>query len=188
MLEWEKKHSPRTEALVAQIRDHARNLFETRRLLCAEAVVAALNQGLDGGLSESQAVALAAPFCDAMGHSGCMCGALSGAVMGSGLLLGKDHPHRHRKEIRDSARQMHDAFKRANGSTCCRVLSKDVSLDKKTHIKQCADLTAQAAELATRLILQKRPELLIRDNDEFLARRESIIGGALFRLFHLLSH
>ena len=70
MLEREKKHSPRTETLIAQIRDRARNLFETRQLLCAEAVVAALNQGLDGGLSESQAVALSAPFCDAMGTAG----------------------------------------------------------------------------------------------------------------------
>jgi len=172
-----------TEAVISQIRERARNLFETRQMLCTEAVVVTLNNSLDGGLTEAQAVALSAPFCMGLGDSGCMCGALSGAVMAAGLFLGKDQPYRNRSDMRDSARQLHDAFKASNGATCCRVLSKKVKHNTKDHLRQCADLTAESAEMAARLILQKRPELIDRLNNRFIVNRQSGIGGALLRLY-----
>ncbi len=175
-----------TEAAIAQIRERARNLFETRQMLCTEAVVTAINNGLGGGLTDAQTVAMAAPFCMGLGESGCMCGALSGAVMVTGLFLGKDRPYHNRKDIRDSARHLHDAFKASNGSTCCRVLSKKTIHDKEAHFKRCADLTAEATELAARLILQKRPELIDSLNKDFIVKRQSGIGGALLRLYHYL--
>lgn len=176
------------EALIAQIRERARNLYLTRQLLCTEAVMVALNHGLKGGLSDAQAVAMAAPFSVAMGESGCMCGALSGAVMASGLFLGNERPHRHRREIRDSARQLHDTFKAANGATCCSVLSRKIKHNKHDHFLHCADLTAESAELAARLILRKRPELLEQVDNNFLFKRQSMIGGALSRLIHFFVH
>ncbi|MFO7557307.1 MAG: C-GCAxxG-C-C family protein [Desulfobacterales bacterium] len=184
----EEKQIAQTESLVVQIRERARNLYQTNQLMCAETVLTALNHGLDGGLTDAQVVAMTAPFCEAMGKSGCLCGALSGAVMGAGIFLGKDHPYRHRKEIRESARQLHDAFKASNGSTCCRVLSQKVKHDKKAHFQKCADLTVDATELAARLILEKRPELIQQANGRYLSRRQSKIGGAISRLFHLFSH
>ena len=185
---WEEKRIPLAEQLIAQITERARNLYQTRQLLCTEAVVVALNQGLDGGLTDAQAVAMAAPFCVALGESGCLCGALSGAVMVSGLFLGNERPYRYRKDMRESARQLHDAFKASNGATCCKVLSQKVKHDKKAHFRQCADLTAEATELAAKLILQKRPELIMRAKKGYLAKRQSKIGGLLFRLVHYLSH
>jgi C_GCAxxG_C_C family probable redox protein len=179
-------HNPQAEAFISKIRERARNLFETRQMLCAEAVVVSLNNGLEGGLTENQAIAMAAPFCLGLGESGCMCGALSGAVMVTGLFLGEDRPYRNRLDMRDSARQLHDAFKASNGATCCRVLSKKVNHDKKAHFKQCASLTAEAAELAARLILKKRPELIDRLNIEFITKKESGLGGMLSRLYHYL--
>lgn len=175
------------ETLIAQIRERAHNLYLTRQLLCTEAVMVALNNGLDGGLSEAQAVAMAAPFCAALGESGCMCGALSGAVLAAGLLLGNDHPYRNRRCVRNSARRLHDAFKAMNGATCCRVLSRKVRHDKKVHFEQCADLTAGAAELAARLILRKRPELISRADTGFIVRRKSKFEGSIFRLIRFFS-
>ena len=177
-----------TETVIAQIRERARNLFETRQMLCTEAVVVTLNNGLDGGLTEAQALAMAAPFCMGLGESGCMCGALSGAVMATGLFLGKEQPYRNRGDMRDSARQLHDAFKTSNGATCCRVLSKKVRDDEKAHFRQCAGLTANAAEMAARLILQKRPELINTINNDFIAKRQSGFGGRLLRLYNYLFH
>ena len=129
------------EGLVVQISDRARNLYESWQLLCSEAVVVALNQGLGGGLTKDQAIALAAPFSEALGGSGCLCGALSGAVMASGLLLGKARPYRFRKKMRSNACELHDAFKASHGAICCRVLSKKVRHDKKAHFRQvcCPD-------------------------------------------------
>ena len=187
MEQMEENIDSNAEALIAGIRERARNLYETRQMLCTEAVVAAMNHGLHGGLTDAQAMAMAAPFSVALGDSGCLCGALSGAVMASGLLLGKDRPHRYRQDMRDSARQLHDTFKRVNGATCCRVLSKPVRHDRKAHFRQCADLTAQAAEMTARLVLRERPDLVERADNEFLNRRQNAISGALSRLAHLFS-
>jgi hypothetical protein len=67
----EQNRVARTEELIAPIRERARNLYLTRQFLCTEAVLVALNHGLDGGLTNAQAIAIAAPFCEALGGSGC---------------------------------------------------------------------------------------------------------------------
>lgn len=156
----DKSDDPRIEALILELSNHARSLYETRQMLCTEAVLVALNKGLNGGLTDKQALAMAAPFCIGIGESGCICGALSGAVLASGLLLGKGHSLIRRKFIRKSGRELHDTFKHAHGATCCRVLSKSVRHDKKIHFNHCAELTASAAEMAARLVLNQRPELI----------------------------
>ena len=178
---------PEAEALVARIKARARNLYATRQMLCTEAVLVALNQGLGGGLREDQAIAMAAPFCIALGDSGCMCGALSGAVMASGLFLANNRPYPQRLGVRESSRQLHDAFKAANGATCCRLLTRKVKDDKKAHFAQCTRFTADAAEMAARMILRKRPEILIQADEKYLDQHQSRIGGALKRLFHFFS-
>ena len=184
----EDKSNPSTEILIARIRDRAYNLYETRQMLCTEAVLTAMNQGLNGGLTKAQTMAMAAPFCAALGESGCVCGALSGAVMASGLLLGQEHAYRHRMRMRAGARRLHDAFKTAHGTTCCRALTRQVKDDPKAHFRHCAQLTAQSAEMAARLVLQERPELAARADNGFLARRQSILGGAWLRLVNYFSH
>ncbi len=186
MLDSNEKSAMETETLVGQISERAGHLFQTRQLMCAEAVVVSLNQGLGGGLTDTQAVAMAAPFCAALGESGCLCGALSGAVMVTGLFLGNNRPYHHRKDMRESARRLHDAFKTSNGATCCRILSRKAKGDKKAHFQQCADLTAEAAKLAARLILEKRPELIEQTDNEYIAKRESTTGSLLKRLFRCI--
>lgn len=178
----ERRTDPQIETLVGELRDRARNLYESRQLLCTEAVLEALNEGLDGGLSHAQAVALAAPFCEGLGDSGCLCGALSGAVLACGLFLGNSQPHRRRREVRGSARELHDAFRAANGTTCCRVLSRKVKHDRRAHFRQCAGLTAQAAEMAARLILNARPDLVEAADRAFLMQRQSGVVAAFLRL------
>ena len=84
--------NPQVEALIAQIVERAGNLYQTRQLLCTEAVVVTLNKALNGSLSDAQAIAVSAPFCMALGDSGCICGALSGAVLACGLFTGKRSP------------------------------------------------------------------------------------------------
>jgi C_GCAxxG_C_C family probable redox protein len=184
MLVRQNTDSEQIEELIQELKERSRNLYLSHRLLCSEAILVALNRGLNGGLSEDQALSMAAPFAIAMGESGCLCGALSGAVLACGLFLGNNRPYRHRWEMRECARELHDEFKNVNGATCCRVLSRRVKDDKKAHFKQCADLTAETTGMAARLILQKRPELSLQANKEFLVKRNSVIGSALFRLFH----
>ena len=182
MLDPRDKHKTQIETLVTQIEHRARNLYATRQFMCAEAVLVTLNHALSGGLSEAQAVAMAAPFSAAMGESGCVCGALSGAVMACGLFLGGDSPYRHRREMRQCARQLHDGFKLTHGATCCRVISQKYKDDPKAHFRHCSNLTAETAAQAARLILHKRPGLSTRIDLPFLHRHDSKIGGIWSRL------
>ncbi len=182
-----EENTPAARHLAATLKAYARNLYETRQLLCSEAVLVSLNRGLNGGLTEQQAVSMAAPFCVAMGDSGCLCGALSGAVLGAGLFIGDSSPYAHRKEMRDSGLILHNAFKAANGATCCRVLSKKVRHDKNAHFKQCAGLTADATEMAALLILKKRPDLLTAvDGSGASLKKHTLLGGVLTALFRRL--
>ena len=182
MPNWRNNHDPQAEALIARITKRAENLYQTRQLLCTEAVVVTLNKALNGGLSDAQAVAVAAPFSIALGDSGCICGALSGAVLACGLLLGNDQPYHHRQRSRKSARQLHDAFKATNGATCCRVLSQSVRHDQKAHFQKCAHLTAGAAAMAAKLILYHRPELIHCTDNGFLHKIDTKIGAMKTRL------
>ncbi len=186
MAQWFNKQSPRSEALIAQIKKRARNLYLTRQLLCTEAVLVTLNKGLDGGLSDSQAVSMAAPFCIALGESGCICGALSGAILACGLFVGNGRPYHLRRSMREGARELHDAFKSSHGATCCRVLCRGVTHDQKAHFQQCANLTADAAEMAARLILYKRPELVLPSDNGFLQKKDTIISGMMAWLLRLI--
>jgi C_GCAxxG_C_C family probable redox protein len=186
MSKWSDNHDLQAEALIAQIKKRAGNLYQTRQLLCTEAVVVTLNKAFNGGLSDAQAVAVAAPFSISMGDSGCICGALSGAVLACGLLVGNDHPYRHRQTMRKSARQLHDAFKTANGATCCRVLSRSVRHDRQAHFQQCAKLTANSSEMAARLILYQRPELIQCSENRFLLKMDTNIGALMTWLLRIV--
>jgi C_GCAxxG_C_C family probable redox protein len=145
-----------------------------------------LNKALNGGLSDAQAVSVAAPFSIALGDSGCICGALSGAVLACGLFLGNDQPYRHRRCMRKSARQLHYAFKAANGATCCRVLSQKVHHNRQAHFQQCANLTAGAAEMAAMLVLYQRPKLIQCTPNRFLHKMDTKIGAMMTRLLRLV--
>jgi C_GCAxxG_C_C family probable redox protein len=139
-------------------------------MLCAPAVLVALNRGLGGPLESGQAQAVASALPEGMGGAGCTCGALSGAQLGLGLFLGG--PGSRWRKMAPPARSLHDAFRAEFGATCCRVLSKKVAHDPGLHLERCVGLTAAAAERAAAVILAQRPELAARADRAWLAKGE----------------
>jgi C_GCAxxG_C_C family probable redox protein len=164
-----------TEALAQLAGARAANLFDRHRLCCSEAVIVMLNRGFGGGLATEAALQLAAGFCNGMGGAGCSCGALSGAVTGLGLFLG---PHGAegcgKKKFRGVVREMHDRFRERFHATCCRVLSKKVKHDEKAHRVNCLLLTRGGAEIAVRLLLAARPDLVNRADRDFLTAQDGV--------------
>jgi len=176
----EKDRGPEDQARLAG--EKAGNLFETRQMLCSEAVLSTLNAALGGGLDQATALKIAAALPVGMGGAGCACGALSGGVLALGLFLGRTEPGAaDRHGAREAAREYHDLFRARFGSTCCRVLSKKVKGDQAAHHRQCTELTAAAAELAMELILARRPELAGGVARGYLERRDSRLAGLLKR-------
>jgi C_GCAxxG_C_C family probable redox protein len=136
-------------------------LFATRQLWCAPALLVAVNRGLKGELSDDLAIRLSAGLGEGLGGSGCLCGSISGAVMALGLFLGNGRlsPSGDRLVLAAS-RTLHHLFKERYGSTCCRVLIKNLKRGSNEHYRSCAERTAAAAKFATRMILDQRPDLV----------------------------
>ena len=167
------------EGLLERIGAKAENLYRSRQFMCAESVMLAVSKGLDQEISEQTAIALAAPFSDGMGGSGCTCGALSGGVMSLGLCLGNGGTRGKRERARRFSKELHARFTSQFQSACCRVLCKDVREDPKKHFTQCASLTGATAKMTARLILEQEQALANKGDFHFLNAGNSVIRGLL---------
>ena len=166
------------ESPAGLIAERARNLFATRQLHCSEAVLVTINRALGGGLSEEQAIALAGPFAEGVGRTGCMCGAVGGALMALGLFIGGTQPTRRRKDVRQATDRLMTDFRRRAGAPCCRIASRRAP-SGTTRFDHCAGLTAVAAALAAERILAHRPELAAALDMAFVTARDSRPAGLL---------
>ena len=174
------------EILLGLVESRAQNLFTTRQLYCAEAVLLVLNRGLNGGLSEETAIRLASAMTDGLGGAGCLCGALGGGVLALGLFLGRDSAGgKDRYHAQQASRALHDLFRDMFGSTCCRVLSKKTKKGSRSHFEHCKEVTGTGARLAAQVILDRRPELAKNADHVYLEHVDSKIGTNLKRVVNL---
>jgi C_GCAxxG_C_C family probable redox protein len=167
------------EDLARDVAAKAQALFDSKQMLCADAVMSAVNEGFGGGLDPDLARSLAAAYGSGLGGAGCLCGAVNGAALGLALILAGSLPP---GEVRKAARELHDRFRQQHGSTCCRVLTKAVKADKAGHLAHCSGLTRSGAHLAASIILDRCPEAAGRADKKALAGRRSRLGILLRRL------
>lgn len=166
------------EELIGLIGKRARNIFSTHQLMCAEAVLTSLNRGLGGGLPPELAIRMASGFGEGLSGSGCLCGAVSGAVLALGLFLGRNGPgFTNRRRIAEKTGLLHDLFKQKYGVTCCRMLTKNVEQGSREHLAQCAEITGAAAAMAASIILEEKPALSLGADLDYLKRRDSKLAG-----------
>ena len=179
----EPSSDQKAEALIELIKAKAQNLFITRQLQCAQAVLCSLNEGLRGGLRRDVAARLASGLSEGLGGSGCLCGTVSGGVLALGLFMGKDgRTLLNASGSSFSTALLHREFAERFGSACCKVLSKKVRHDEKAHFEQCAEMTGAAAEIASRIILESKPHLAKTADLEYLATKDSKLTGVLNRI------
>lgn len=147
--------------LINKIRQRTENLFMVRQLMCSEAVLTVLNQGLKGGLAPEIAVRITSGLPEGFGGSGCTCGALSAGIIALGLFLGRDGPGiLNNRMVYTASRELHERFKTKFGSTCCRVLTKNIELGTKHHFEFCVRHAGEVAEQTVRIVLNHKPEQL----------------------------
>lgn len=147
------------DAIAQAANRQAAALFTNRKLLCAEAILVAINASFGSPLSEAQAVGMAAGLTAGLGDRGCLCGAVAGACVAIGIVCARGEHAPTRAAVRSEAAAIHEAFTGRHKSACCRVLTRKVKDDPAAHGAQCAILTGYGAELAARSILRLRPEL-----------------------------
>ena len=163
-----------------KIGQRAGNLFQTRQLWCSGAVLVALNQALGGDLTRDLAIRLAAGLGDGMGGSGCLCGGLNGGALAIGLFLGTGRlSPGGDKMVLEATRVLHNRFKSAFGSTCCRILKKNDARQSAGDDQNCILRTAKAAEISAALILERRPELIHRIDWDYVNQKEGVIAARI---------
>ena len=121
---------------------------------CAESIFLAFRERVAPEVS-AETVRMATPFGAGLGNAGCLCGALTGAVMILGLLKGRTTPDVPRREAYTLSNEFHNRFKAKFGATCCRVLKRAASgPDKKGA--SCAEIISGTDDLLSEFLAEKR--------------------------------
>ena len=143
-----------------EVRARAEQSFASG-LYCAESVVLAVaeSQGVDSGLLPRAATA----FCSGMSRSCGTCGALTGAIMGVGLALGRTSPDESVQPAYSATQRLIDEFEREFGSRECRMLLSGCDLNttegqamfqEQNLGQRCMKYSGKAAEIAVRAIAE----------------------------------
>jgi C_GCAxxG_C_C family probable redox protein len=130
------------------LRHQAEDLYRSGKFLCSEAILYTFNEALGRPLP-GEVVRLASGFpvgMGALGVGGCSCGALTGGIMVLGMVYGRSNPGDEAPLVLAKAKELHDWFKHQKGSTCCRVLIRDLQFGSPGHIDQCVSFTGDVAE------------------------------------------
>ena len=90
-----------------------------------------------------------------------------------GLLLPGNKPNQDRQLIRQASFELHRRFKERFNSTCCRVLTKKVKHDKKSHFTQCTGITKAGAYMAAEMLWELKPQLVNQALGQVLPQRET---------------
>lgn len=132
--------------------------FFTSGLYCAESVVSALARA--HGIESELLPKMATAFCAGMSRTGGTCGALTGAIMGIGLMLGRSSPDESVQPAYAATQKLIREFEQEFGSRECSVLlGCDLgTLEGQTTFretglrKRCTGFTGRATEIAARII------------------------------------
>jgi C_GCAxxG_C_C family probable redox protein len=150
----------KTDEFVANARKFAEESFASG-LYCAESVVLALAKAQN---IESEILPkIATAFCGGMSRTCGTCGALTGAIMGIGLALGRSNADDSVQPSYDATRILIKEFEQEFGSRECHVLlGCDLSTQEGQEMfheeglgAQCTKFTGKAAEIAARIISKK---------------------------------
>ncbi|NKE66280.1 C_GCAxxG_C_C family protein [Ramlibacter sp. RBP-2] len=140
-----------------QARQWAEESFR-RGLYCAESVVLALArvQGIESDVLPKAATA----FCSGMARTCGTCGALTGAIMGVSLALGRHHPGEPVQPAYDAAQRLIRQFEAEFGARDCdALLGCDIATPEGQAAfraqrlgERCLGYTGRATELAVAIL------------------------------------
>jgi C_GCAxxG_C_C family probable redox protein len=142
---------------VLNVRRSAEDSFASG-LYCAESVVLAVADAL--GVDSELLPKVATPFCSGMGRMCGACGALTGAIMGVGLALGRSEASESVQPSYAATQRLIREFEQEFGSRDCHVLlgcdlntpEGQATFRESRLGERCAKYTGKAAEIAARII------------------------------------
>ena len=124
---------------------------------CAESVVKCFNELLNNPF-DPEISKLVSGFGGGLGHAGCMCGALTGAIFVLGMYKGRISADQDRTPIYHLAKEFHDSFEQKFGGTCCRILNQ-FEFDSPDHLRTCLKITGNTSKLLAEFVNEKQLSL-----------------------------
>lgn len=160
----------RQDVSVSKISTDAESYFRGG-YFCCEAVMASVRDNFELDVPK-EVIAMSSGMAVGAGRSGCMCGALNGAILALGLFFGRTEPNgpQDPKVAKCMAltHELHNWFKESTGkhSVCCRVLTKEFDMGKGEHKEQCVYFTGLCAKKVAEIVVR---ELELTNTDEVTA-------------------
>jgi C_GCAxxG_C_C family probable redox protein len=145
---------------IQEVRKKAEEFF-TSGLYCAESVVLAIAKA--EGIESELLPKVATAFCSGMARSCSTCGALTGAIMGIGLALGRSTPDESVEPSFTAAQKLITEFEKEFGDRNCYALLGGCDLNtlegqtifvEKKLMEHCVQITGKAAEIAAQIIVE----------------------------------
>jgi C_GCAxxG_C_C family probable redox protein len=142
---------------VLSVRSAAEGSFASG-LYCAESVVLALAEAM--GVESELLPRAATAFCSGMGRMCGTCGALSGAIMGIGIALGRTESSESVQPAYAGTQRLIREFEQEFGARDCHVLlgcdlntpEGQATFKERNLGVHCAKFTGKAAEIAARIV------------------------------------
>jgi len=135
-----------------RIKKKAEAYYRNGDFYCSESIVKTFIEEFNLDLPDD-VIAMASSFPVGMGNAGCSCGAVIGAQMMLGYFFGRRQAGENKvNKTMELSAELHDYFREEHGSLCCRVLTKDLKVGSKDHIKQCIDFTGEMAFVTAKKI------------------------------------
>lgn len=147
----------------SQVRQAAEDSF-ANGLYCAESVLVALaqSQGFDNEFLPK----MASGFCGGMARTCGTCGAVTGAIMGMGLTLGRSQAGESVKPAYVATQRLISEFEKEFGARDCHVLlgcdlstpEGQATFREKKLGERCAQFTGKAAEIAANILAESKAQ------------------------------
>ncbi len=120
---------------------------------CAEAIFLTFRELLAPEIDPST-VKLMTGFGSGVGHSGCMCGALTGSIVVLNMMKGRTSNQESKEEAYKYAHEFSDLFVEKYGASCCRALNP-YPFESNEHLTHCLKITGNTAKLLMDFIIEK---------------------------------
>ena len=144
-----------TNVNLNQIRTTAEDYYRKGEFYCSEAIVKTIKDAFNLNFSYD-VIKTASGFPVGIGGSGCTCGAIAGGIIAIGMVFGRSAAGDPSVgKAMALSKEIHDTFKNAHSSACCRVLTQGMTLGTEKHMTQCIALTGEVAEHTAKIILRE---------------------------------
>jgi C_GCAxxG_C_C family probable redox protein len=110
---------------------------------CSESIILSSS---DKGYCPRDLLSLATGFSGGIG-SGCICGAVSAAIMVIGYLFGKENSKNNPIIARQLSKEFISKFKEKYNATCCRVLSGKFEMGSPERKQNCCNFVQFCSKL-----------------------------------------